>query len=321
MTTMTPSVPAPPAPTPLPPPELLALLRDPASGEPLVVRDGWIATADGRSRWPIVRGVPRFVPADDYAASFGFEWTLHHSTQIDSVQERSVSDEVLREKTGLTPERVRGALVLDAGCGAGRFTEVLLAWGARVVAVDLSRAVDSAVRHVGHRREALVVQADIGALPLAPGTFDAIVSIGVLHHTPDTRRYLLKLPPLLKPGGTLAVWLYPPQSEYRRRLPWIPLTSRLPSRSFHGFCKVLVSWMRRHPRHPMAAWIQEVFPVSTQAHGLENDILDTFDGYSPRFHGVHAPEEVMGWFREAGLEAIESLPTETSVRGRRPASE
>lgn len=265
-----------------------------------------------------MRGIPRFVATDAYAASFGFEWNLHHSTQIDSVQASDVSERTLIEKTGLRPEHLRGKRVLDAGCGAGRFTEVLVRWGAEVVAADLSSAVDAAYRHVGHNPRALVVQADIGALPLAPASFDFIISIGVLHHTPDTRRYFLRLPQLLKPGGTIAIWVYPSEGDYRKRLPWIPLTGRLPSRLFHGFCKTLVRWTHRHPRHPLTAWVHDVFPISDQQLGLENDILDTFDGYSPRFHGVHAPDEVVAWFREAGLEAIETLPINTSVRGRRP---
>lgn len=295
------------------------LLRCPETGQPLNVHDDMLERADGHRRWPIVRGVPRFVSSDAYAASFGFEWNLHNTTQIDSVQASDISERTLMYKTGLRPEDVRGKRVLDAGCGAGRFTEVLIRWGAEVVAADLSRAVDAAFMHVGHDPRALVIQADIGALPLAPSSFDVIISIGVLHHTPDTRSYFLRLPPLLKPGGTIAIWVYPPEADYLKRLPWIPLTGRLPSRLFHGFCKTTVLWTRRHPRHPLAAWIHDVFPLSDQGFGLENDILDTFDGFSPRFHGVHSAEEVSGWFREAGLESIDVLPTATSVRGRRPA--
>ena len=295
------------------------LLRCPETGERLVVRGDQLERAGDAHRWPIVRGIPRFVSSDAYAASFGFEWNLHNTTQIDSVQSSDISERTLMEKTGLRPDLVRGKRVLDAGCGAGRFTEVLLRWGAEVVAADLSRAVDATFMHVGSNPRAMVVQADIGALPLAPASFDFIISIGVLHHTPDTHQYFLRLPPLLKPGGTIAIWVYPDEGDYQKRLPWIPFTGRLPSSLFHGFCKTLVHWMRRHPRHPLAAWVQDVFPVSNQQFGIENDILDTFDGFSPRFHGVHSPEEVTGWFREAGLASIEVLPINTSVRGRRPS--
>ncbi|GAI58627.1 unnamed protein product, partial [marine sediment metagenome] len=44
----------------------------------------------------------------------------------------------------------------------------------------------------------------------------------------------------------------------------------------------------------------------------------TFDGYSPKYHGIHNPEEVIAWFRDAGLINIRTLPFDTSVRGQRP---
>jgi hypothetical protein len=64
--------------------------------------------------------------------------------------------------------------------------------------------------------------------------------------------------------------------------------------------------------------IRRAFPYSDQGLGIENDTLDTFDGYSPRYHGVHSAAEVAGWFAEAGLERIDVLPYHTAVRGRRP---
>jgi hypothetical protein len=52
---------------------------------------------------------------------------------------------------------------------------------------------------------------------------------------------------------------------------------------------------------------------------VEYDILDTFDGFSPRYHWIHSPDEVVTWFQEAGLEDI-VVPSRwnTCVRGRKP---
>jgi hypothetical protein len=53
---------------------------------------------------------------------------------------------------------------------------------------------------------------------------------------------------------------------------------------------------------------------------MEMDILDTFDGYSPKFHGIHSPDEVRQWFLEAGLEDVR-IPGDwpTCMRGRKRA--
>lgn len=298
---------------------LLALLRCPSCKSAMEPVDGGLRCAC-RS-WPVVRSVPRFVSSDAYVSSFSFEWNTHATTQLDSERSDRMTEETLRAKTGLTPETVRGQLVLDAGMGTGRFTQVLHRWGARVIGADLSLAVDAAQQNLGSNDDVLVVQADIARLPFAPGTFDCIVSIGVLHHTPDTRRHFEALLPLLKPGGVICIWVYPPLGAYLLRSHWIPWTSRIPARMFYQWCRWFVPKARRNPRARWARVAAALFPFSQQDFGLENDILDTFDGFSPRYHGVHSPEEVMAWFKEAGLASVESLPFATSVRGRRPGGQ
>jgi SAM-dependent methyltransferase len=297
--------------------DLFALLVCPVTGQPLRRVGDALVTPDGQRRYPVVRGVPRFVPSDHYVRSFSYEWNLHKRTQLDTYRADTSSEEMFRRKTGLTPEQVRGKLVLDAGVGAGRFTDVLVKWGARVVGVDLSYAVEAAQENFGRSPQVLICQADIAHLPFAEGTFDYIVSIGVLHHTPDTRRFFSCLPRLLRPGGEIAVWVYPDEGDYVTRAAWIPFTSRIPHRMFYRFCKVLVNWAARHRDSQGAYFLRRVFPISDQGLGLANDILDTFDGYSPRYHGIHSPAEVEGWFREQGLRDIRRLDWNTAVRGRR----
>lgn len=290
----------------------------PESGQSLTLVGEELVTTDGQRRYPVVRGIPRFVSSDLYVGSFSFEWNTHGRTQLDSHRGDTLTEDTLRLKTGLTPEAVRGKLVLDAGLGCGRFTEVLTRWGARVVGVDLSFAVESAYRNVGHRPDVLICQADIGRLPFAPGTFDTIISIGVLHHTPDTREYFHRLARLLKPGGEMAIWVYPKAGDYLKCQAWVPFTRRLPPRWFYSWCKVFVPWARSRPNHPFVRFSQQVFPVSWQGYGMENDVLDTFDAYSPYYYDTRTPEEVMEWFHSAGLTDVESLEFMTSVRGRRP---
>ena len=296
------------------------LYRHPDTGETLV-RDGdALRTASGRSV-PIVRGIPRFVPSDAYVGSFSFEWNTHDRTQLDSSTGTQASESVLRAKTGLSPEQVKERLVLDAGVGAGRFTDVLARWGARVVGVDLSYAVEAARRNFADLESVEIAQCDIGRLPFAPGTFDFIVSIGVLHHTPDTRAYFEKLVPLLKPGGEICIWVYPAQGDYVKRAQWIPFTRRIPARWFYSWCRLFVPWALRHLDNPLVQFIGRMFPFSNQGLGVENDILDTFDGYSPTYHGIHDPDEVRSWFEAAGLVDVRVLGWDTAVRGRRPRAD
>ncbi|HMF14142.1 MAG TPA: methyltransferase domain-containing protein [Gemmataceae bacterium] len=295
------------------------ILACPKTGQPLWRLGDALVTPDRVRTYPIVREIPRFVSSDQYVRSFSFEWNVHDHTQLDRFRADDSSERIFRAKTGLTPADVRGKLVLDAGIGAGRFADVLARWGAVVVGVDLSYAVEAASVTFGEMPNVLVCQADIGHLPFRPGTFDFIVSIGVLHHTPDTRRYFEALPRLLKPGGEIAIWVYPDEGEYATRAKWIPFTSRIAKAWYHSFCKVFVPWALRRGNSRFVYHLRHLFPISDQGLGIENDVLDTFDAYSPRFHGVHSPAEVKDWFRAAGLTNIREYPWPTAVRGRRVA--
>ena len=276
-------------------------------------------SCDAGHSFPIVRGIPRFVGSDLYVDSFSFEWNTHNTTQLDSHRGGNSSEEMFRIKTGLTPEQVKGKLVLDAGVGAGRFSDVLARWGAKVVGVDLSYAVEASYQNFKHLDNVVIAQGDIGRLPFAEETFDFIVSIGVLHHTPNTKEYFQKLVPLLKRGGSIAIWVYPNEGDYNTRTQWIPYTYKIPDKMFYEWCRWFVPLANKYRTSNIVQWLSKVFPFSYQGLGVENDILDTFDGYSPRYHGIHSPEEVKGWFRESGLVNVhEPGNWTTSVRGERP---
>lgn len=265
---------------------------------------------------PVVRGIPRFVDSDHYVSSFSFQWTTYTDTQLDSRQGVALTEQDLVLKTGLSPDEVRGRLVLDAGVGIGRHAELLAGWGAHVVGVDLSDAVETARDNLARFPNALVMQADIGALPFRPASFDVIYSIGVLHHTPDTRAYTERLLPLLKPGGVLAIWVYPPL--FQRRGEWVPLVSRLPPLAFKAWSEWVIDMARAHRNDLwMEAFIRQ-FPFATHHPTAQRSVLALFDGYTPTYHWTHAPEEVEDWFRAWGLEDIRRLEEATAVRGRKP---
>jgi SAM-dependent methyltransferase len=266
-----------------------------------------------------VRGIPRFVESDEYVDSFSFEWNTHKTTQLDTFRKDASSEDIFTKKTGFKPEDLRGKLVLDAGVGAGRFTDIMARWGAHVVGIDLSYAVEAAQENFDHLDNVLVAQADIARLPFKPETFDVIVSIGVLHHTPNTKKYFQALVPYLQHGGAIAIWVYPAEGEFVTRKQWIPFTSRIPDLMFYEWCQWFVPFAHRRPNGFLLHCINRVFPISRQALGLENDILDTFDAYSPRFHWIHTPEEVKSWFIDAGLTNVHTPgPWNTSMLGIRP---
>ncbi len=269
--------------------------------------------------YPIIKWIPRFVGTDSYAESFSFQWKIHRKTQVDSLAGHGESRKDFAEKTALTKSELKGGLVLDVGCGTGRYVEIAASFGAEVIGFDLSYAVDAAFANMGRRAGIHLVQADLFKMPFRHAVFDAVYSIGVLHHTPCTREAFGCLPPLVKPGGVLAIWVYVwagSHSMYLNRVRSI--TVSLPKPLLYGLCWVCVPILNVIARLPLIWKIALRVPISDQRRGLLWDVLDTFDSYSPRYRWNHTPSEVREWFETAHLEEVEALSNAVSVRGRRP---
>jgi SAM-dependent methyltransferase len=302
--------------------ELLALLRCPSCQSALQrLANGYGCASCGRE-FPSVRGVLRFVDAKNYADSFGYQWHEFSTTQLLP----DFAESNFRKKTGLTLEDVKGKLVLDVGCGMGRFAEVATRWGARVIGIDLSAAAEVAACNL-QDREFLAMQADVMALPFAAETFDCIYSIGVLHHTPDCEKAFKSLPRYLKPGGILGVWLYSGYNKwYRFSDLYRKITTRIPVRLLHGFFRVTVPCLyafdcalRAIPivGKPFAGVIRFVFPVSL-ARNPEVRVLDTLDWYSPTYQSKHTYEQIFRWFESYGFENLSVADVSIGVKGRKP---
>ncbi|MFM9939183.1 MAG: class I SAM-dependent methyltransferase [Hyphomicrobiaceae bacterium] len=103
-----------------------------------------------------------------------------------------------------------GASVLDVGCGPGFWTRSLARRGYRTSAVDLTqKAVDLTRRSLDlFDLDAEVRVGDAEALPFPSGTFDGVVSHGVIHHTPNTQTCVNEIARVLKPGGIAVVSVY-----------------------------------------------------------------------------------------------------------------
>lgn len=297
---------------------LLPILCDPPTGEALDLCDHELRSRS--ASYPIIRDIPRFVSDDRYSQSFSFQWNAHALTQLDSFRGGRGSEDEFVAKTGFTPSELKGKLVLDAGVGAGRYSEIASRWEGDVVGIDLSYAVEAARANLKNYSNVWIAQADIGRMPFRPGSFDVIFSIGVLHHTPNTRDYFLKLVPLLKPGGVIAIWVYPNEGIYPLRQHWVRYVNKIPTKMYYDWCRWFIPWIHSHGNSPWAKALHGMFPYAAEGFGLEYDILDTFDGFSPRYHWIHSPEEVVKWFEDAGLvNIVQPSRWNTCVRGCKPA--
>ena len=166
------------------------------------VESGSLLCSGGAHRFVIHNFIPRFVPSSNYANNFGFQWGKFRQTQLDSYSGRAISAERFWKATGWTPQQIAGQWVLDAGCGAGRFAEIALQAGAKVVALDYSGAIDACYANLGQHPNLHAVHGDIYALPLAKQFFPFVYSLGVLQHTPKVAAAFAALPPVASDKAT-----------------------------------------------------------------------------------------------------------------------
>ena len=249
-------------------------------------------------RFPIVDGIPRLA-GDSYAASFGRQWNRY------DVMRPEEDEATFRVKTGVSASDLAGKVVLDAGCGGGRYARLVGSHGARVIGVDLSAAVQKAAALCVGMTDVAIVQADLLDLPIAETAFDLVYSIGVLHHTPDPRGAFQQIARRVKPGGRLAVWLYrlntPPQEWLNSGLRAV--TTRLPASVLEPLCVGLgvlgsVPVLNRS--------LNKVANFSSHPDWTLR-VCDNFDWYAPRYQSHHTPDELKRWFVEEGFAEITEL--------------
>jgi 2-polyprenyl-3-methyl-5-hydroxy-6-metoxy-1,4-benzoquinol methylase len=155
-------------------------------------------------------GIPSFVEDESYVSAFGLQWLKHAKTQLDSHTGLTITRDRLSRMFGPLYSQLEGKVVLEAGCGAGRFTEILLETNSIVTAVDLSVAVLANYENNGENPNLVIARASITELPFEKEQFDIVFCPGVVQHTPDPSRSILELYKQVKPGG----WLIFDQYRY-----------------------------------------------------------------------------------------------------------
>jgi 2-polyprenyl-3-methyl-5-hydroxy-6-metoxy-1,4-benzoquinol methylase len=283
-----------------------------------------------------LRQLSRFHAAHDSTrSSFTFEWLRYNVTDFDE------NCKFFKEATGLGAPQLQGKVVLEAGCGMGRFMEVAASHGAHVVGLDLSRAPERARKITRFPAQVDFVQGDLMNPPFETESFDVVYSIGVLHHTPDTRQAFHGIAPLVRPGGRLSVWVYrtfqpeipvsASKKTFAQMQEWFSdgarvVTTRLPHQLLHYLCAATVplGWLKyladTKPalKYPLAPVM--LLPISGHRR-WEVRLCDTFDWLAPRFQWKHTTAEVMRWFEEEGFTEQQPVQRTVSVTGLRPMRE
>jgi len=291
--------------------------------EPLVRRDDSLACAHGH-RWAIAAGIPRVVPGGgNYADAFGLQWNTYRKTQLDSYTGLPLSRDRARRCAGEAAwqllQRVERTDVLEVGCGAGRFTEVLLATGACVTSVDLSSAVEANQENFPQNERHRILQANVLKLPFREQQYDVVFCLGVIQHTPSPEETIAKLFAQTRPGGWLVI------DHYTRNLSWYTKTAplfrmmmkRMPPKTALRWSRGLVTMffpLHRATRKSFVGQmlVSRVSPVLSYYHRLplSDDLqwqwalLDTHDSLTDWYKHYRSRDQIRHTLTQLGGEDI-----------------
>ena len=168
-----------------------------------------------------------------YHENFGFQWNRFNKLQLDSCNGSSESEDRLLNQSELRPEDFRDKVILEVGAGNGRFTEILLKFGAKVIAVDFSSAIFANFNN--HQKyvesgKLICIRGDVFNLPVIERAFDMVLCYGVIQHTGNNEECLNTLARYVSEDhGKLLVDIY--SNSLKDYNPWIymirPIFSRI----------------------------------------------------------------------------------------------
>ena len=282
---------------------------------------GELACNGCKATWGMQEGVLTPHKTDHYAYSFGIQWNKFEKTQLDSYQLQNRSEYRLLSESGWAKTFLKDKYILDAGCGAGRFSEIALKYHGRVISIDASSAVFTARKNLTSKNS-LVIQSDLEKIPIASASMDLVFCIGVLQHTKGPNLVVRELLRVLSPEGEIVFTFYENKGlrtklyskylirPFTRRIPpalllqfiektsgfWFPITKLLFSIPY-GIGKLIAYTI------PIANYVN--FSYLSNEHAREEAILDTFDMLSPKYDCPITKSELRHWVSKSGFSTIE----------------
>jgi SAM-dependent methyltransferase len=257
--------------------------------------------------------------------SFGYQWLRY------DVQDDREDREIFLSDSQLSEKELHSKIILDAGCGMGRYTRIAGQLGGEIVGVDLSQSILKAYQKNRDNPTAHIVQGDLLNLPFRKQQFDIIYSLGVLHHTPDPRQAFCNLSECLKQKGVMSIWVYGTAGKFRdfetnplrgerrkyvnsnfaKRIYWLIVSAReflsnaarlITTRIYLPFLYLLCYPLAALGKIPLVKYLTASVHKNSRVRLQEN-----FDWFSPQYQSHHTKEEIVGWFEDVKLDILSIL--------------
>jgi len=305
-----------------------AHLLDPLTGSNFIPQDNtYKLVFKCGNEYPIIRNIPRFVGGANYADDFGWQWNKFKLSQLDSFTGVSASLNRLSRCMDGHLNILAGKKVLEAGSGAGRFTEILLAKGAIVDSFDYSSAVEANCDNNGKSDNLVLVQADVRHMPFPKAAYDYVIGLGMIQHTPNSEETIAHLYSMVRPGGFLVIdhyifkWIKllpppfgPPQDLCRRIVLLLPKHWRYPVVELTVNFFFPIQWFFRNSllakrilaRFSPVCFYHNTFGIADKKTLYEWALLDTHDGTTDFYRHLRTVAQLNSYLSALGASHIKA---------------
>ena len=140
---------------------------------------------------------------------FGKEWTKYN--YLDGIASEALDNqfEAYVQPIDLLKFDKQTSIAADFGAGSGRWTERLEPYFRKIYAVEPSlSAVNVMIEKFAREPKIEVLNENVEENSIPENSLDLAVSLGVLHHIPDTSKAILDVSKKIKHGGTFLCYLY-----------------------------------------------------------------------------------------------------------------
>ena len=284
------------------------------------IEEGLFSCKPCNKTYPVVNDIPFFSPTAGHQGiknqqrTYSVWWEKYHHD--DNITDEHHSD-LFYNSLHIPAKDFENKVVLDAGCGNGRFSFVVSRYKPKLlVAFDISTGLfqaQKAIQKSAGTSNVAFVQGDITNPPFRQESFDIVFSWGVIHHTPDTYKTFSGLSLLPAKNGTLGIYVYEFHPVYNYKNHWLILAAMMRARflvlPLRYICSRLPVWAVQLIFQPIFYFEKMIgfgF-VGCHANGPRRVKFNkktyfsvVIDRYKSRYASEHQLQEVIDWFVKNG---------------------
>lgn len=185
-----------------------------------VIQDGYIKCDNCNDRYRIFEDII-FIEKQQNDKDVNYQSKIYsywwNESHKDIIYDKDATKKIFFSTLNLVNEDIKNKIVLDAGCGNGRFSDLISDLNPDLLVIaDVSDGIYQAKKKIENKNlNFIAVKGDLNKIPFKYAIFDIIYSWGVIHHTPNPRFTFDNISKLCRINGRFGIYVYKQNPEYK----------------------------------------------------------------------------------------------------------